>query len=170
MRQKRAGRLREWEDKSEGWGGSGIGRPRARQRSSYGVGEAKAEREGKKRERGKGKKRGRGNGKRGGKGRGAGGRGRNLPSGASGCAALQQSAKPKESTEKLRWRSSGAKPKTGSSTSRNGLAGGDNLESCPRVFTVNIFRAPGNSGERRRMHSPKLDTLISIMQTTAPVK
>lgn len=75
-----------------------------------------------------------------------------MPSGASGCAALQQSAKPKESTEKLRWRSSGAKPKTGSFTSRNGLAGGDNLESCPRVFTVNIFRAPGNSGERRRMH------------------
>lgn len=93
-----------------------------------------------------------------------------MPSGASGCAALQQSAKPKESTEKLRWRSSGAKPKTGSFTSRNGLAGGDNLESCPRVFTVNIFRAPGNSGERRRMHSPKLDTLISIMQTTAPVR
>lgn len=50
--------------------------------------------------------------------------------------------KRKESTEKLRWRSSGAKTQTDSLLARNGLAGGDHLESCPRVFPVYIFRAP----------------------------
>ena len=59
--------------------------------------------------------------------------------------------KQRESTEKLRWRSSGAKTQTDSFLSRNGLAGGDNLESCPRVFTVYIFRSTEYSC-RLRLH------------------
>ena len=65
-----------------------------------------------------------------------------MPSDASGCAALEQSAKAKESTEKGEMAVVRRQAEDRQLTTRNGLVGGDNLESCPRVFTVNIFRAP----------------------------
>ncbi|KAB8235374.1 uncharacterized protein BDW43DRAFT_31687 [Aspergillus alliaceus] len=55
---------------------------------------------------------------------------------------FEQSAKAKESTEKGEMAVVRRQAEDRQLTTRNGLVSGDNLESCPRVFTVNIFRAP----------------------------
>jgi hypothetical protein len=75
-----------------------------------------------------------------------------LPRGASGCAALEQSATQAKADKKERESGGPApRPRTASSTSRNSLAAPQvgPVWSRPRVFTVNFPALKAYEPERR---------------------